>query len=448
MNLLLAVHHFLPHYTGGAESQTYQMAVNLQQRGHRVRVVCIEKIDANIASGVIWQDDVYGGIQVRRLSFPQQASPDPFRWSYDNPWIGEHLRSWLSEDRPDLFHLISGYLITGQAVRIAQELGIPTVVSLMDFWFMCPRITMMRSNGTLCRPPVYATQCAQCLGEEQRRYRWPGKAAPGLMRAYWNSNKRAANRIEERIQFQQGTIKQTDRIISNSQFLRSVFIQMGVNPEQIIYLRQGRDIPKAAEWPNKETTHPHLRVGYIGQITETKGVHILFDAVQRIPDAQLSVRVFGDTQHFPVYSSRLRRMAAQDNRLEMAGIFRGVEEARQVMNSFDVVVVPSVWYENSPNAILEAFAYGLPVIASNLGGMAELIQDGINGLLFEPGNAQDLSRKLRRLVEEPDLLPKLRAGISPVKTVAEEVDEIETIYRQLINDNAVPSPDLDSFLGP
>jgi glycosyltransferase involved in cell wall biosynthesis len=91
--------------------------------------------------------------------------------------------------------------------------------------------------------------------------------------------------------------------------------------------------------------------------------------------------------------------------------------------------VPSLWYENSPNAILEAFAHCTPVGASNLGGMAELVRDGENGLLFAAGDADDLARQLRRWLDHPHLLPALRAGIGPVKSVAQEMDKLEEIYR-------------------
>jgi glycosyltransferase involved in cell wall biosynthesis len=96
-----------------------------------------------------------------------------------------------------------------------------------------------------------------------------------------------------------------------------------------------------------------------------------------------------------------------------------------------VVVVPSVWYENSPNTILEAFAHHTPVIVSALGGMAELVQDGVNGLHFAPRDPSDLAAKLRRLIDDRQLMARLQAGIAPVKTAASEMAELTSIYRSL-----------------
>ena len=171
-----------------------------------------------------------------------------------------------------------------------------------------------------------------------------------------------------------------------------------------------------------------------------KGVHVLFEAVRQMPDVALTVRAYGDDSRFPNYTRRLRHMAQADKRLILAGVYERTEVS-QVLRELDVIVVPSFWYENSPNVILEAFAHRTPVVASNLGGMAELVHDGENGLLFAPGDAGSLARQLRRLRDDPHLLPALRAGIGPVKSVTQEMDELEEIYRTV---TACPKQEVNS----
>ena len=103
------------------------------------------------------------------------------------------------------------------------------------------------------------------------------------------------------------------------------------------------------------------------------------------------------------------------------------------MSNLDVLrYISSLHSSNSPNVILEALAQRVPVIVSNLGGMAELVQHEGNGLVFDVGSAEDLARQFQRLCVEPDLLPRLRAGIEPVKRVAEEIDELEHAYLDLL----------------
>lgn len=154
MKILLAVHHFPPHYTGGAEWETYRIASTLQARGHIVRVVCVERVDQGPKDGVSWVDDSYDGIPVRRLSFNREFAADAVKWEYDNPWIGDHIKGLSGEFRPDIFHLISGYLLSGRSLLAAHEMGIPSVVSLMDLWFLCPRISMLRSDGRVSTLPI------------------------------------------------------------------------------------------------------------------------------------------------------------------------------------------------------------------------------------------------------------------------------------------------------
>jgi glycosyltransferase involved in cell wall biosynthesis len=437
MKTLIAVHHFPPRHIGGAEWRAFRTARALQMRGHAVRVVCVERIDAGPKEGVAWEDDIYEGIPVRRLSFNLAAAPDPLRWEYDNAWIGQHLRTLLTEDRPDVFHLIGGYLISGRALRVAHDLGLPTVVSLTDFWFLCRRISMLRSNGEITTLPLNPVTCARCLGEEKRRYRLTGRVIPQLMGIYWRLQTTRIRNVTARMDFLRETLNQANMLISPSQFLRSIFVEAGVEPARIIFSRQGQDFLDLKPETLEKTASPALRVGYIGQIVPIKGVHVLFEAVRQMPEASLVLKAYGDTSPFPGYTARLRRIMGDDPRLTLAGVY-GREEVSRVLRDLDVVVVPSLWYENSPNAILEAFAHRTPVIASDLGGMAELVHHGENGLLFAPGDASSLAQQLRRLLEDPQLWSTLRAGIGPVRSVAQETDELEEIYRCAIRGDALP----------
>jgi glycosyltransferase involved in cell wall biosynthesis len=102
----------------------------------------------------------------------------------------------------------------------------------------------------------------------------------------------------------------------------------------------------------------------------------------------------------------------------------------------DYLVVPSVWWENSPVTIREAYHCGVPVIASRLGALPEKVVEGVTGLLFTPGDADALARVLRRTLEEPDLLPALRRGLPPTVTMETHGDVLEGIYEELLREGA------------
>jgi glycosyltransferase involved in cell wall biosynthesis len=437
MKIAIAVHHFPPNHKGGGEWATFRMALALQKRGHQVRVVCVERTNWGPAKGVAWEDTVFAGLPVRRLSFNLAAVPDRFRFEFDNIWIGDHLYDFLADFQPDVFHLMSGYLISARALLVAHQRHIPTVLSLLDFWFLCPRILMLRSNGDVSSLPIRPMACAKCLSEEKRRYRLPGQVFPQLMTLFWRLQKRKIQQVEKRMIFLREALNNVDAVISPSEFLRVQFIASGFTSRGILFLRHGFDLRDVAPQRLPKRQHsPKLRVGYIGQIAWHKGVHVLFEAAKGLSQAPLSVRAYGDTQRFPEYTKMLRRQIANDPCLELSGPYEGPQQLSEILGELDVIVVPSLWSENSPLVILEAFAHGTPVIASDQGGMAELVHHERNGLLFVPGSAESLAQQLRRLLDDPDLLDRLRLGIGPVKSVEEEAEELEAIYRSLTGQHA------------
>ncbi len=447
MNLLLAVHHFPPRYGGGAEWRAYNTAAALQARGHHVQVICVESIESQAEPDLTWVDEKFDGISVRRLSFNLNRSPDPFRWSYDNAWISDHLRDRMVQDRPDVFHLIGGYLIGGGALNVAAALSVPTIVTLTDFWFLCPRITMLRSDGSLAEAPIDPVRCAQCLAEESRRYQVLRQLAPRLMGRYWQGQDRQVEGITERLTFLRAALNGVSAVISPSSFLRSIYVKEGFDPKKIIYCRQGKDFPRLSPRRLRKTESKFLRLGYIGQISWHKGVHLLIESLAQLPGAPVSLVIYGDTHRFPEYTAELMAKASGDRRIRFAGTFHP-DRLSEVMQGIDLVVVPSLWYENSPNVILEAFAHQTPVLASRLGGMAELVRDDLNGMKFAAGDPADLARIIQHFLRYPSLLSRLQSGIPAVKTVAEEMDELERLYRAAIDGRPISEAPEFSTLQP
>jgi glycosyltransferase involved in cell wall biosynthesis len=250
------------------------------------------------------------------------------------------------------------------------------------------------------------------------------------MQAYWQGKRSKIDLLESRRKYLLDVLRQADVIVSPSRFLRSLYAEAGVPDEKFVVIPHGTDM-SATSKPDRRQAAASLRVAYLGQIAEHKGVHLLIDAARSIDDPRLSIRIHGDLSRFPSYADRLARLSREDSRIELVGRYQGQTDLARIMQGIDVVVIPSTWYENCPNVILEAFACQAPVIATNLGGMAELVAHGGNGLLFRRGDAEDLAIQLRRLLAEPDLLSTLRAGIPQVSTLTHEVDQIEGLYRHL-----------------
>ena len=112
------------------------------------------------------------------------------------------------------------------------------------------------------------------------------------------------------------------------------------------------------------------------------------------------------------------------------------DKISSVYAGVDVLVVSSIWYENAPLVILEALAAHVPVVASRIGGIPELIKEGVNGLLFEPNNSEDLRRKLGLFFEDPMLLPRLKQGAQALRGIEENAQDMENIYEELLRRRA------------
>lgn len=440
LKVLLAVNHFPPRYNAGSEKQALRIASALKQRGHSIRVVCVEHFNQEQADGSVTSTlESYKGLDVHRMTYNSKFPRFPMREEFDNQAIADHISELLHLHMPDIYHQIGGYLLTGAPILRANQLGIPTILMLMDYWFLCPRIQMLKSNGRLSAAPTNLVECLRCLKEEKRRFRIPGQLFPEVAESWWRRQSLELAVLNARNEFCLEVLNQTTLLLSNSEFLKNMYIRAGSNGKRILTFRQGTNAKGADADDRRWSRHGLLRVGYIGQISPHKGVHDLIQAVRFLQGSPVQLHIFGDFKQDPAYYHELGRLKLGDKRIVFEGSFRGDDALAEIMNGLDVLVVPSTWYENSPNVILEAFAYNTPVIASNLGGMAELVKHEVNGLLFEPGDPSSLSDQLRRLIEEPRLLDRLGAGIEPVRTVREEMENLIQLYKAISASESEPA---------
>jgi glycosyltransferase involved in cell wall biosynthesis len=248
---------------------------------------------------------------------------------------------------------------------------------------------------------------------------------------YWKKQTKIVEDLENRSEILIGELNQAGVVISPSKFLRDVYIGEGVDPQKIIFSRQGVDLSIFPTTIPPKPKSEILRVGYIGQIVNIKGVHLVIEAIKKRPQLPIRLDIYGDLTDFPKYVEKIRASAQNDARIHIRGKIEH-KNLFQVMENIDVLVVPSIWYENSPNIIQETFATHTPVITSNLGGMAELIEHQKNGLLFDPGDSDSLAEQIQLFIDSPGLGEKLAQGIQPVKSVEAEMDELETLYKQVI----------------
>lgn len=440
MRILLIAHGFPPTHIGGAERRGERMARWLTAHGHYVEVFTIENVHDPYERLEVKEQD---GFTIHRLYYNVREEDDTyinyFENLYDHPVVGLTLRTLLAQQSFDLAHIISGYLLGAQAIDAVRDLGLPVVITLTEYWFMCTRINLIQSNDLLCVGPESYEKCTRCVLESQRRYRLPALAAPRLMNMIWplahrmEFSKETVNALRRRDHVLRGALNSADMVICPSQFLQSKFAEYGFDTTRYRYIRQGLAVTQGDLPPPQPGDGKTFRLGYTGQIQPHKAVDLIVEAVSELIDEgePISLDIWGNMEEVPEYTAALQTRTAPYPAIRWRGTY-GREKVWEVFSNMDAAVCPSRWYENSPNVILEAFKMHIPVIATNLGGMAELIDHNVNGLLFNLDDLAGLKAQLRRCIHEPGLIDRLRTGIPPVKTINDEMAETVEAYEALL----------------
>ena len=450
MKILYITNGYKPYRWAGTETYTAGIAEEIAKRGHQVEVICIgewEKGD-RYWNGVT--EDIQNDIRVRRINLNWEKSPDPFRYLYNNPEVAQYLKAILDEVKFDLVHVISCETLSASIFQVVKNAGLPLVFSLTDFWMICPRITLLHSNGSNCSGNTTPEECIACMLRNSGFYHNAREFLPEKVllpvlsrfsRYSFISRKRGlrgwAGNMAERKQMLKHALTLPDCRITASNFVREVFISNGVTAP-ILVEPYGHDLGWLNSYTGKSDSDL-LRLGYIGQIIGAKGVHLILQALALLPkDCQerVSVVIYGNVDHIPSYGEKIKNLASGLPNIRFGGTYQHAESAR-IYSEIDILMVPSLWFD-FPLIIYEAFASQTPVVATNLGGMAEAVSPGKNGLLFERGNAEDLAMQIQRLLDEPGLLEKLRRGIPEVRTVQDEVDTLENKYLELISELNTP----------
>jgi|SRR5581483_987934 glycosyltransferase involved in cell wall biosynthesis len=443
LKILLAVHHFPPARVGGGELLALRLARWMQAHGHQIQVVCVEEIHRGARDELRWSDETFQGIPVRRLYFNLAASADPLTASFDNARLQEHFETLLNTIQPNLLHLVSGYLLGLAPLRAAHAHGIPTVVTLTDFWFLCPTLQLLRADGSLCDGPQ-ASECARCLWSRRRSFRALDRVGAPVTRRVLDSAREFGwlgallqvraplATLARRSEVVMQELNRAQAVLALTRFSAEFHIAHGLARARVFVSPDCLDAnefdPPAPRAPQNDARH----FAYFGQIMPIKGADVLLRAFQlaqkKNPTARrMRLTLYGKTNTAPAYARQLAQLANGNPDIVFAGEYEH-RRALALMSQVDAVIVPSQWYENSPRVILEAFAARTPVIGANVGGIAEVVEREKNGLLFERGSAEDLARQLTRVTQEPALLAALRANIPRVRAVDETMQELLQIY--------------------
>jgi glycosyltransferase involved in cell wall biosynthesis len=281
----------------------------------------------------------------------------------------------LDDFRPDVVHFHNITALSIAVIAACRRRRIPTVMTLHDYWGICFKHLMIKNDGRLCTTGGFA-----CLGCSEVL-----AGVPALPSPVRNAHILLA-------------LRDVDRFISPSRYLAERFVANGLPADRMRVVPNGVDLRRYRGRARGDGARG-LTVGYIGQLIEHKGIEVLLRALRLLGDDTRLV-VVGDGVQAGELERRSRELGIA-GRVTFAGLVDNRDIAK-IHAEVDVVAVPSVWPENSPVVIAEAMASAIPVVASDIGGIPELVEDGVTGFLVPPRDADALADRLAYLRRHPD----------------------------------------------
>ncbi len=382
----IAILHNFYHGTGG-EDTVFHSEVDLL-RSHHHEVLTYTVSNPPITPFSAWQT-------LRRAIW--------------NPEVYHALRQWFQTQKPDVAHVHNiWYMFSPSVYQAAYDAGVPVVQTLHNYRLICPGGQLLR-NG---KP------CELCVGKRFPihgvRYGCYYNPLASMVKALHVIWQRRAGHWERAIQV----------FIALTEFARQKFIQGGLPPDKIVVK------PNFVAPDPGEGSHQGDYALFAGRLSEEKGVHVLLEAWKRLSSAYRLI-IAGDGP----LSNLVREAAAQHANITWLG-HQPRSEVIRLMQDARVLVFPSICYEGLSMSLVEAFATGLPVIASNLGSMSTVIEHQTTGWLFTPGDAQALSEAVREAFSGVQRLREMSANARQTYlqhyTAERNYEMLINIYQQAI----------------
>ena len=418
LRVLQVVDQFPPGDATAPGAYCADLAFALARRGHAVRVLSTARVREDV--GTTMELDGELAIVVDRVAatrtYRTLGTVGRFFDGFDNPEARPVVRWLLDQMQPDVVHIHQLGSLSAELIPECRNRGIPRVVTLNDYWFLCHQGSLVRRDGECCDGPARGRNCCQCL-------EWSKLARSRL-------NPVAVGANLYRYEYLRRQLLKVDRILAPSRFVREVFRRNGIPTERMTLCPYGTPSPPPylGTWLPDRRRHDRVRFGFFGALTREQGAHVLVEAFAAVPAGQSELHVFAA----PVdrrYAEELHRRSIHPDIHWHGPVTR--RDRWEALAAIDALVVPSTWQAPSPFAIHQAHAARVPVIGAAIGGIPELVQHGATGLTFPAGDAKALAACLQSVIADPDCLARWRRAIVPPKAMEPHVEGIEALYRQL-----------------
>ena len=414
MKILFVTHQFFPLHHTGTERLTLDLAKQLKRMGHYVSVLTyepssiLEKVpNSNVLYRSGKKDLEFKALDkhIERKEYQIETIPvisfkhTKFKLGFEifDSYLEKHLLDIVKNF--DIVHFTHPMRF-GSIITICKKLNIPTVLTLTDCWLLCPR-ALITTDKQLCSGPNEGKNCMELCHYDEK--------------------------ILSRYKDTKFFFENIDKVFSGSKFAGMVFWENGwqskisLNTFAVDY-----SYIKSVDNPRE------LVFSFIGTLDWHKGPHVLIEAFKKVEDDSIKLKIFGRGEEKNPYIQYIMELGKNDKRIEFCGTF-DYKNIPKIMEQISVLVIPSNYKENFPLVMQLGLAYKKPIIASEIGGIPEVIKDRSNGFLFEVGRVEQLKRIIQDISENPKILEHIIKTIKSPPRIEEEAFNYELAYRELHN---------------
>jgi glycosyltransferase involved in cell wall biosynthesis len=406
MKILFAVHQFFPQHYTGTERIVLNLCKQMQRMGHFVTVLTygIVETDGYKREGnCLIKRYEYQGVPV--VSIKHKQIPDDVSFKIFDLELEEIIQNAIANEKFDIIHVFHPMRV-GSIIRVAKRNKIPLVLSPTDLWLICPKGIAVTQKGELCTSSDNGMRCVrECYGN------------------LWKD--RLLGRYDETKE----VISTANSIVSATDFLRTIFkINDFSFSNKLIGF--GMDYHNVRTNSKEYTAKSEVILGFLSTLLPHKGAQVLLEAFNSAKMDNIRLKIYGDYFGEIDYFNRLKEMVKNNNKVEFLGAYK-YENMSDIFSVVDMLVVPSVWWENSPLVLLSALAHNVPAIVSNVSGLTEIVKDGENGFSFEASSSESLAKVLQKVGGNPAILNEIKAKIHHPPRIEEMAFEYEKIYLSL-----------------
>lgn len=423
MKIVHVLPFFLPDTVAGTEVYCWSLCKYLQQQG-----VLIEVIIPGYGQEKT-TEYLFDGIKVVKYAEPTKSTRFHIA-GLSLPTGIAAFKDCLKAAAPDCVHfhgIYGGIGITLQHMAEAKAMGFTTIYTMHLPGHTCRTQTLVYKQQQLCDGIIRPARCASCALEHQDRKGWltniiagvsVGLQKAGIDTATWNNSLgtglSAANRIVDIQRDLQRMAVICDKVVLYAKWFRKIMVANGFPADKLEYIPPALTYTGELDEHTLPTTfhaNDSLKLVFAGRIHPAKGIDLMLQALQSLPEEKVELSIYGKEEENE-YNRYCRSLSNGKKNIHWRGLLSR-DKLLPTFRQHDMLCLASAFSEMSPLVIQEAFAAGIPVLASEVYGNAELIFPGENGLLFPFKSMEGFREQVQRLISEKELLPQLKSRIKP-----------------------------------